>query len=90
MLVIASFGSSKPYSNHVFDLKVKLDPNAPFAAPERPLRYGKLPEIRHTFKADPRSPPKIVTLVFAGAVIAALPTLLGTVRCMRNIWKVSC
>ncbi|KAI9879489.1 MAG: hypothetical protein M1830_008365 [Pleopsidium flavum] len=77
-LIIASFGSSQPYSNHIFDVNVKLDPNVPYAAPENPLRYGKLPEIHHTFKADPKSPPKVISLVFAGAVIAALPILLGT------------
>ncbi|MCJ1367303.1 hypothetical protein MMC16_006435 [Acarospora aff. strigata] len=77
-LVIASFGSSTPYNRHAFDLSIKLDPNAPFAVPEKPLRYGKLPEIHHTFKADPKSPPKIITLVFTAAVIAALPLFLGT------------
>ena len=79
-LIIASFGSSLPYNRHVFDLSVKLDPNAPLPTAEKPLRYGKLPEIHHTFKTDPKSPPKIITLVFTAAVIAALPLMLGTVR----------
>lgn len=79
-LTIASFGSSVPYNRHVFDLSVRLDPNAPSPAVEKPLRYGKLPEIHHTFKADPKSPSKVITLVFTAAVIAALPLLLGTVR----------
>ncbi|CAO1596327.1 hypothetical protein XANCAGTX0491_000178 [Xanthoria calcicola] len=75
-LVIASFGSSKPYRSHAFDLKIHLDPSAPPSSIDKPLRYGKLPEIHHIFKSDPKSPPKIITIVFAGAVVAALPTLL--------------
>ncbi|KAI4269005.1 MAG: hypothetical protein L6R38_007635 [Xanthoria sp. 2 TBL-2021] len=75
-LVIASFGSSKPYRSHAFDLKIEFDPSSPPKSVDKPLRYGKLPEIHHTFKSDPKSPPKIITIVFAGAVIAALPSLL--------------
>jgi len=54
-----------------------LDPNAPQVAPEASIRYGKKPEIHHIFKSDPRSPPKIVTLIFTAAVLGALPVLLG-------------
>lgn len=78
-LVIASFGSSKPYNMKAFDLIIELDSGSSLPASEKPLRYGKLPEIHHIFKSDPKSPPKIITLVFAAAVIAALPILLGTV-----------
>lgn len=46
------------------------------------LRYGKLPEIHHTFKSDPQSPPVVVTLAFVGVVLAALPALGGLV-CLR-------
>ncbi|KAL8752668.1 MAG: hypothetical protein Q9199_005575 [Rusavskia elegans] len=75
-LVIASFGSSKPHRSHAFDLKIEFDPSSPPKSVDKPLRYGKLPEIHHIFKSDPKSPPKIITIVFAGAVIAALPSLL--------------
>ena len=78
-LVIASFGSSKPYNGKAFDLSVELDPGSPLPTSKKPLRYGKLQEIHHIFKPDPKSPPKIITLVFAAAVIAALPILLGAV-----------
>lgn len=78
-LIIASFGSSKPYNGKAFDLTIELDSGSPLPASEKPLRYGKLPEIHHIFKSDPKSPPKIITLVFAAAVIAALPILLGAV-----------
>ena len=77
--MIASFGSSKPYNAKAFDIAIQLDPGSPLPASEKPLRYGKLPEIHHIFKSDPKSPPKIITLVFAAAVIAALPILLGAV-----------
>ncbi|KAL8964629.1 MAG: hypothetical protein Q9197_006861 [Variospora fuerteventurae] len=74
-LVIASFGASTPYRGPAFDLKIELDPSAPPPSVEKPLRYGKLPEIHHIFKADPKSPPKIISLVFTAAVSAALPAL---------------
>ena len=76
--MIASFGSSKPYYRHAFDLSIGTNPNS--LPSEAPLRYGKLPEIRYTFKPDPSSPPKIVTFVFAATVVAALPLLSATVK----------
>ena len=76
-LVIASFGSSTAYKSKVFDLTVKRDPNVPLGLPEKPVRYGKREEIHHIFRSDPRSPPKIISLVFTAAVLAALPILFG-------------
>ena len=64
-----------------FDLEIEQDPTIA-AVQEKPLRYGKLPEIHHKFKADPKSPPKIITLVFTAAVLFALPTLFTTVSTM--------
>lgn len=61
----------------MFDLNVSRDPNIPLAVPEKPLRYAAEKEIHHIFKDDPKSPPKIITLVFAAAVGAALPILFG-------------
>lgn len=61
----------------MFDLNVARDPNVPLAVPEKPLRYAVDKEIHHIFRADPRSSPKIITLVFAAAVIGALPVLFG-------------
>jgi len=68
----------KPYSSHVFDLEVKHDSNAPLPKYEKPLRYGKLEEIHHIFKADPQSGPKIISLFFVLAVLATVPVLLGS------------
>ena len=72
---MASFGSSKPYKSKAFDLSIKIDPSAPQPTIERPLRYGKLPEIHHTFRADPKSPPVVITMIFAAVALAALPAL---------------
>ncbi|MCJ1347082.1 hypothetical protein MMC31_005303 [Peltigera leucophlebia] len=79
-LIIASFGSSTPYHNHAFDLILDLDPSSRIAATgeKPPVRYGKRPEIHHTFKQDPKSPPKIITLIFTAAVVATLPVLAIT------------
>lgn len=53
-----------------------LDPNQAAPAYEAPLRYGKQPEIHHIFRADPKNPPVVVSLVFALAVLATVPALL--------------
>ncbi|MCJ1359916.1 MAG: hypothetical protein MMC33_009919, partial [Icmadophila ericetorum] len=74
-IIVASFGSSKPYSSKVFDLIIKSDQNTPIPPSEKPLRYGKLPEIQHTFRPDPTSPPMQISMVFALFVVAALPNL---------------
>ena len=42
------------------------------------VRYGKLPEIHHIFKLDPKSPNVLITIVFSLAIFATLPVLLGT------------
>ncbi|ORY54567.1 Oligosaccharyltransferase subunit Ribophorin II-domain-containing protein [Pseudomassariella vexata] len=73
-LIIASFGSSQGYNSPVFDVVIKLDPSAT-PAYEKPLRYGKLEEIHHTFRADAKSPPMTISLVFVGLVVATVPTL---------------
>ncbi|KAI1097581.1 Oligosaccharyltransferase subunit Ribophorin II-domain-containing protein [Jackrogersella minutella] len=74
-LVIASFGSAEGFQKDVFDVEVVRDPVAAPVAYEKPLRYGKLPEIHHIFRSDPQSPPKVVSLVFALAVVATVPAL---------------
>jgi len=76
-VVIGSFGSSKPYKSKVFDLTVTRDPSVPLSIPEKPVRYAAESEIHHIFREDPKSPPKIITIVFAAAVAGALPVLLG-------------
>ncbi|KAI1774743.1 Oligosaccharyltransferase subunit Ribophorin II-domain-containing protein [Hypoxylon cercidicola] len=74
-IVLASFGSSEGFRKPFFDVELTRDPNATPVVYERPLRYGKQPEIHHIFRADPKSPPKVVSLVFVLAVLATLPAL---------------
>ncbi|KAM0255086.1 hypothetical protein ACHAQJ_006087 [Trichoderma viride] len=74
-LVLGSFGSSQGLVSPVFDFTVKLDPSATTPSFEKPLRYGKLAEIHHIFRADPKNPPKIVSITFALAVLATVPAL---------------
>ncbi|KAF7677913.1 hypothetical protein GT037_004772 [Alternaria burnsii] len=76
-IVIGSFGSSAPYKSRAFDLAVTRDPSVPLSVPAPPVRYAAEAEIHHIFRDDPKSPPKIITIVFAAAVAAALPILLG-------------
>jgi len=77
-LTIASFGSSTPFRSKAFDLSITPDPTISQADAEPPLRYGQKPEINHQFRADPRSPPAIITLFFTALVLATLPALFGT------------
>ncbi|KAL1989200.1 hypothetical protein VTN96DRAFT_3747 [Rasamsonia emersonii] len=76
-IVLGSFGSSKAYRNVAFQLSIDRDPNVPVPSANAE-RYGKLPEIHHIFKPDPKSPPLIVTLIFVLMVLTALPILLAT------------
>lgn len=41
------------------------------------VRYEKKPEIHHIFRAEPKNPPKIITLVFLSTVIASLVGLFA-------------
>lgn len=89
-LLLASFGSSRPFSNHIFNLDVRTDPNLPKPQYDKPLRYGKLPEIHHIFKADPKSGPIIISVFFVGLVLATLPLLLGTVSTLNAYFPTFC
>ncbi|GES62421.1 oligosaccharyltransferase subunit ribophorin II [Aspergillus terreus] len=72
--LIGSFGNSKAYNEAAFQLTVARDANVPVPTAES-AKYGKLPEIHHIFKDDPRSPPIVITLAFVGMVLATLPLL---------------
>ncbi|KAI9660315.1 MAG: hypothetical protein M1821_009665 [Bathelium mastoideum] len=76
-IILGSFGSSTPINTEVFQLDLKRDPSAPLDLPKA-VRYGKMPEIHHIFKADPKSPNVLITIVFSLAIFATLPVLLGT------------
>ncbi|KAI1261428.1 Oligosaccharyltransferase subunit Ribophorin II-domain-containing protein [Xylariaceae sp. FL1019] len=72
---IGSFGSSAAINKPIFSVALKNDPNVAPPVYEKPLRYGKLEEIHHTFRDDPKNPPKVISLFFALAVLATLPVL---------------
>jgi oligosaccharyltransferase complex subunit delta (ribophorin II) len=74
-LLLGSFGSSAASAVDAFRVEVELDTNAPTPKVEEPLRYGKRPEIHHIFRADPKNPPKVVSLAFALAVLATIPAV---------------
>lgn len=82
-LLLASFGTPQGFSNHVFNLNIKTDPNTVQPKYEKPLRYGKLEEINHIFRADPKSGPVVISLFFVLAVLATVPILFGTVSCAK-------
>ncbi|KAF3480883.1 uncharacterized protein GIQ15_06230 [Arthroderma uncinatum] len=73
-LLIASFGASNGYNKPIFKLAIDRNPDDPLPS-SHALRYGKLEEIHHIFKSDPRSPPVIISLIFTLAVLATLPLL---------------
>lgn len=58
-------------------MKVETDSSSPPTVPSPPERYTSKPEINHIFRADPRSPPKIISLVFTLAILVTLPALIG-------------
>ncbi|KAI0857682.1 Oligosaccharyltransferase subunit Ribophorin II-domain-containing protein [Xylaria cubensis] len=74
-VVLASFGSSKGLNKPAFSVSVNTDPNATPLIYEKPLRYGKREPINHTFRADPKNPPKVISAFFALAVLATVPAL---------------
>ncbi|GAO13673.1 uncharacterized protein UV8b_01698 [Ustilaginoidea virens] len=76
-LILGSAGPTKGSVTPVFDVAIELDPQNPAPSPAAPLRYGKLAEIHHIFRADPKNPPQIVSAVFALGVLATVPALFA-------------
>ncbi|SPO02227.1 related to oligosaccharyltransferase delta subunit (ribophorin II) [Cephalotrichum gorgonifer] len=74
-IVIGSFGTAKGLVAPLFDLEVKHDASAAVPKYEKPLRYGKLPEIRHSPPEEKKTPPKVFSLFFLLAVLATVPAL---------------
>ncbi|KAF2665241.1 hypothetical protein BT63DRAFT_392659 [Microthyrium microscopicum] len=72
-IVIGSFGSSKALRATAFSFAA---PSEASATASPPTRYTAQPEIHHIFKDDPKSPAKILSLVFTFGVLACLPVLL--------------
>ncbi|OBT62587.1 hypothetical protein VE03_07406 [Pseudogymnoascus sp. 23342-1-I1] len=74
-LVLGSFGSTPASETTVFNIALSGEEGA--AAAEPVVRYGKLPEIHHIFAPDQKSPPRVISVFFALAVVAALPVVVG-------------
>ncbi len=76
-LLLGSFVHS-PAALDLFDLQIP--PSAP--APVHPDEsfYQPRPELAHTFRPDPKLPPRIVSAFFAALVLAPWAVLLGLVR----------
>ena len=76
-LIIGSFTHS-PLKVELFDLLLPASQPAP-QHPEE-ASFHPLPAIHHTFRPDPKLPPKFISAVFAGLVVAPWLVLLGLVR----------
>ncbi|EPS42201.1 hypothetical protein H072_3939 [Dactylellina haptotyla CBS 200.50] len=76
-VAIGSFGQATPLSVEIATVNLSLDAATKKSLAEPPLKYGKLNEIHHIFRPEPRSPPKIISLVFLVGVLACLPALFG-------------
>lgn len=66
-LLIGSFVHD-PLKVELFDLILPESAPVPMH-PDEP-HFHPQPEIQHTFRADPKSPPRVISLVFAGGVLA--------------------
>lgn len=77
-MVLASFGaSSAGFQKTVFDIEVvRAAEDVKPLVYEKPLRYGKLEEIHHVFRTGDKTPPKIVSVVFALAVVVTVPGIV--------------
>ncbi|RVX67448.1 hypothetical protein B0A52_08801 [Exophiala mesophila] len=76
-IILGSVGTSEALNSKAFTLNVDLEGSTTVPSSEKPIRYGKRPEIHHIFRADPKSPNIVITLTFLGAVLATLPVLFG-------------
>ncbi|KAF9262185.1 oligosaccharyl transferase delta subunit [Marasmius fiardii PR-910] len=63
----------KPLKINLFDLHVP--PSYPVAEHPDEALYRKRPDIQHTFRPEPKTPPKVMSAVFAG-LVGGLPWVL--------------
>lgn len=75
-LLLGSFEHS-PSKVALFNLILPVSQPAPTHPDE--ASYYALPEIKHTFRPDPKSPPTIISAAFTGLVLAPWAFLLGAV-----------
>lgn len=76
-LILGSFKYDSA-AHKLFELY--LPRTQPAAAHPDASAFAPRPPIHHTFRPDPASPPRVVSLVFAAAVLAPWAVLLALVR----------
>lgn len=64
--------------------KLVVPPSQPALAHAEEPFFHPLPEIHHTFRADPKTPPRLLSLVFSAIVVAPWVVLLGLVRISKH------
>ncbi|KIO24269.1 hypothetical protein M407DRAFT_244508 [Tulasnella calospora MUT 4182] len=76
-LILGSFR----HEGAVYDLfDLSLPPSASTPPHPEESSFHVQPEIAHTFRPDQKSPPKFISLVFAGLVLSPWAVLLGLLR----------
>ena len=57
------------------------------AAPQHPdeASFHLLPEIQHTFRPEPKTPPRFISAIFSALVLAPWVVLLGLVRIFLSL-----
>ncbi|KAL7271445.1 hypothetical protein RUND412_005800 [Rhizina undulata] len=78
-LVLGSFGTTPGSVTPIGSLTPSLDVVAKAALEKQKVKdlgegkvvYKRKQEIRHVFRADPKNPPKVITLAFTAAVLGA-------------------
>ena len=75
-LILGHIGYT-PLSIELLDLYVPA--SQPIAVHPDEASFHLLPIIEHTFRADPKQPPKAISAVAAGLVLAPWAVLLGLV-----------
>ncbi|KAH6687822.1 Oligosaccharyltransferase subunit Ribophorin II-domain-containing protein [Plectosphaerella plurivora] len=76
-IVIGSFGAAQALETAgLFEINVTLADDRAAQKNDPPLRYGKREEIVHQFRPPPQTPPKVISIFFALAVLATFPAVL--------------
>ncbi len=76
-LILGAVGYT-PLNVNLFDLFVPAS-QAIVPHPDE-ASFHPLPPIEHTFRPDPKQPPKLISALAAGLVLAPWTVLLGLVR----------
>jgi oligosaccharyltransferase complex subunit delta (ribophorin II) len=81
-LLLGSFVHS-PVTLDLFDLHVP--PSAPAPLHPEEVFYLPRPELAHTFRPDPKLPPRPISALFAALVLAPWAVLFVLVRCPQSL-----